>query len=981
MNTKQLFRLNKIITMSLVIAVFFASGLGEAQIVKNFGASPVLAEPVELSSCENPHYDGFGEKTTGGAGRTVYHVTNPNNSGSGSLRDALSQGNRCVVFDVGGTINLSSYINMKSNTTIDGFTSPAPGITITGGSGGGTLNLVGVNNIIIRGIRVRNTVEDGIKVYQTHDVVIDHVSVNGFGDGAIDITESSYNVTQSWAILGMGNPDHNFLNLIGYGVHRISVHHNLYVNGWGRNPYCGYWDWEPSKGSGNPTDITCDIRNNLIWNYRWEGTRLRTYANANVINNYYYTSFGESNAISHESSPQFYTSGNFSKNGYNVDNGNRSTPFPAASVTAQDALPAANLILSNAGARGNNFGLDKEDQTYISQVEIDGGPIPITATRTPTVTGMQTSSLTPVPSISIPVPLPGLSWEAENGEITAPFFATNGIVSQNILTTNPADGGRVLFHFEVQDAGDYIIKAIVSATDAGSNSFFVGMDTEPDTSMIWDIPLTTGFEERTVSWRERAAPDGNTSTPKVFSITLGEHNLIVRGREANTLLDKVEVLKVPVVQPTITVPSAGTLTQTPTSISLTSTPTRTNTPVPVIPTSTFTVAPTIANSPLPLAGLAREAEQGQIVAPFVVENGIVYQRESNYDHEQGGQAVYRFNLEAPGDYVIRAVVSAANIDENSFFVNMDGDPTPDMIWDIEPTNGLEARYVYWRLDSPMETFKAPQVFSLSAGEHVLIFRGREQLAGLDHVEIVPAGTVPTVMPTPTATTTAGLAQEPAPQPTITPSYTGTTVLLPTPPSTYTPVPTIVINEPATQAPTSEPLASAPTETAVPATFISTTVPPTATWIPSPIPTSPTPTVTAELPLSELPPSQPATEIVYDDKDSALAFSSDWQNIKNRKAYKRSYKETTSDGSFVTLGFTGSSFSVIYTTCRECRIIDVYIDNILVGFINERDWREAYQQRWIYPGKLAPGFHTLKLVFVTANKRDRTKGSIDAIIVR
>ena len=92
-----------------------------------------------------------------------------------------------------------------------------------------------------------------------------------------------------------------------------------------------YWDWEPSKGSGNPTDITCDIRNNLIWNYRWEGTRLRTYANANVINNYYYTSFGESNAISHESSPQFYTSGNFSKNGYNVDNGNRNCTGRAAS--------------------------------------------------------------------------------------------------------------------------------------------------------------------------------------------------------------------------------------------------------------------------------------------------------------------------------------------------------------------------------------------------------------------------------------------------------------------------------------------------------------------------------------------------------------------------------------------------------------------------------------------------------------------------
>ncbi len=94
--------------------------------------------------------------------------------------------------------------------------------------------------------------------------------------------------------------------------------------------------------------------------------------------------------------------------------------------------------------------------------------------------------------------LPGLSWEAEQGEITAPFSAINGVVSQNILTGNPADGGRALYRFTIQDGGDYAVRAVVNAADEGRNSFFVGMDTEPDASMIWDVPLTNGFEERTV---------------------------------------------------------------------------------------------------------------------------------------------------------------------------------------------------------------------------------------------------------------------------------------------------------------------------------------------------------------------------------------------------------------------------------------------------------------------------------------------------
>ena len=55
---------------------------------------------------------GFGANATGARfGGSVYHVTNTNDSGTGSFRDAVSKPNRIVVFDVGGTITLASAVS------------------------------------------------------------------------------------------------------------------------------------------------------------------------------------------------------------------------------------------------------------------------------------------------------------------------------------------------------------------------------------------------------------------------------------------------------------------------------------------------------------------------------------------------------------------------------------------------------------------------------------------------------------------------------------------------------------------------------------------------------------------------------------------------------------------------------------------------------------------------------------------------------
>ncbi len=104
-----------------------------------YPAIPSLAQP----------YQGFGANTPGGAGQPIYHVTNLNDSGPGSLRDAVSQGNRTVVFDVAGEIVLSSEIYVKGAfITIDGFSAPSPVILVNDGLR--IVGNIGAHDIIVR---------------------------------------------------------------------------------------------------------------------------------------------------------------------------------------------------------------------------------------------------------------------------------------------------------------------------------------------------------------------------------------------------------------------------------------------------------------------------------------------------------------------------------------------------------------------------------------------------------------------------------------------------------------------------------------------------------------------------------------------------------------------------------------------------------------------------------------------------------------
>jgi hypothetical protein len=159
---------------------------------------------------------------------------------------------------------------------------------------------------------------------------------------------------------------------------------------------------------------------------------------------------------------------------------------------------------------------------------------------------------------------------------------------------------------------------------------------------------------------------------------------------------------------------------------------------------------------------------------------------------------------------------------------------------------------------------------------------------------------------------------------------------------------------------------------------STALQPSATPI-QPTTTSAPPTATPiNLPTSTA--IVPTTETTFDDKNNAFAYSGNWQNTSNTKAYKGSYKSTKQNGASVTFTFTGQSFSILYKGGISYSKFDMYIDGQMVGTFDEKLDQMTFQKRWDYPGQLAPGQHTLKLVFKVTNSTINN-GSLDAVIVR
>lgn len=152
---------------------------------------------------------------------------------------------------------------------------------------------------------------------------------------------------------------------------------------------------------------------------------------------------------------------------------------------------------------------------------------------------LPSNTITNLPAI-IPQPA-ALTFEAEAGTLTVPFYSAGTYIQQDSLT-GLADGGRAVWAFGVNTAGTYAVSILLNAPSEGANSLFLNIDGEPtDPACIWDVPVTTGFQDRIASWRGTGGFNTPEFAPKTWSLSTGSHTLIVRGREGGLQLDRITI--------------------------------------------------------------------------------------------------------------------------------------------------------------------------------------------------------------------------------------------------------------------------------------------------------------------------------------------------------------------------------------------------------------------------------------------------------
>lgn len=237
-----------------------------------------------------PGAEGHGSMTRGGRSGRVIAVTNLNDSGPGSLREACdAKGPRIIVFKVSGTIILESTLRITNPyITIAGQTAPGDGIALRKNP----LN-IDADEVVIRYIRVRLGDESGVDAdaisSRYHkNIILDHVSASWSVDETLSIYHCE-NVTVQWCLVSESLYDsnhvkghHGFGGI--WGSNYSTYHHNLLAHHSSRNPRfasgCGYtdyrnnvvfnWGYNSAYGGekrqqGNPKFSSCVI--NMVANY------------------------------------------------------------------------------------------------------------------------------------------------------------------------------------------------------------------------------------------------------------------------------------------------------------------------------------------------------------------------------------------------------------------------------------------------------------------------------------------------------------------------------------------------------------------------------------------------------------------------------------------------------------------------------------------------------------------------------------------
>ncbi len=272
-----------------------------------------------------PGAEGAGAGALGGRGGDVYHVRNLNDGGPGSLRYGITNvpGNRTIVFDLSGNINLLSALSItNTDFTIAGQTAPGDGVTL----GNWLTSVANTHDVVLRFMRFRPgdlncplNQEDSFNFDTVTNSIVDHVSASWSINATLSALRSS-EVTVQWSMMaealnnschtnasGPGTQLNGYGSLLRYGSGMVSFHHNLYADNYSSNPRLGdslqldfinnvVFNWGIEAGfnlddtAGNPGGYTNAL--NYIGNYFIVGTNTtanQTTAFASGVPNISYT--------------------------------------------------------------------------------------------------------------------------------------------------------------------------------------------------------------------------------------------------------------------------------------------------------------------------------------------------------------------------------------------------------------------------------------------------------------------------------------------------------------------------------------------------------------------------------------------------------------------------------------------------------------------------------------------------------------------
>lgn len=357
-----------------------------------------------------PSAEGFGKYTKGGRAGKVFVVSNLNDNGAGSFREAVeAKMPRMVVFAVSGTIHLNSPLSVKPDVTIAGQTAPGDGICLADYPVG-----LGGNNIIMRYMRFRMGDknqnkgkidgaggDDALGGTRKKNIIIDHCSISWSTDEVCSVYAGDSTSLQ-WNLIAeplnysyhfeAGDKDferHGFGGI--WGGQHLSAHHNLFAHCNSRTPRF--------DGIRNAPAENVDYRNNVIYNWGGNNVYAGEGGTYNVVNNYY--KYGPSTSSKaryqvvnpYKKEPsipfgKFYVEGNFIDGSTGVTAQNwtgvvmnegtekdknaakLSAAFPAMTVATQKAADAYELVLQQAGA---SFHRDTLDERIVKDVKNRAG--------------------------------------------------------------------------------------------------------------------------------------------------------------------------------------------------------------------------------------------------------------------------------------------------------------------------------------------------------------------------------------------------------------------------------------------------------------------------------------------------------------------------------------------------------------------------------------------------------------------------------